>query len=96
LLSAFPGELDAMRARLATARAALRRQLTPVVALEPLTPRELEILRLLPASMSLTALAAELYVSPNTIKTHVQAVYRKLGATKRSEAVQIARQRSLI
>ena len=63
---------------------------------EPLTSRELDVLRLLQSSSSLNALADELFVSPNTVKTHVQAVYRKLGATSRSEAVDIGRRRALI
>lgn len=96
LLSRFPGQLDAMRTRLAMARTALRQHSTPADLQVPLTPRELEILRLLQSPVSLSALADDLYVSPNTVKTHVRAVYRKLGATTRSEAVQIARQRSLI
>ena len=96
MLASFPGEPGVMRARLARARAALRRLTEPAPVLEPLTHRELEILRLLQTPMSLTALAAQLYVSLNTVKTHVQAIYRKLGATTRTEAVRIARQQSLI
>jgi LuxR family transcriptional regulator, maltose regulon positive regulatory protein len=37
-----------------------------------------------------------MYISPNTVKTHTKAVYRKLGAGSRSEAVQLARQHGLI
>jgi LuxR family maltose regulon positive regulatory protein len=96
MLTSFPGEPGVMRARLARARAALRRRTEPATVLEPLTHRELEILRLLQTPMSLAALAAQLYVSLNTVKTHVQAIYRKLGATTRTEAIRIARQQSLI
>ncbi len=96
LMSVFPGELGAMRDRLSLAHAVLRRHAGPDKTWEPLTPRELEILRHLQGPKSLSGLAAELFVSPNTVKTHAQAVYRKLGATTRSEAVQIARRRSLI
>jgi LuxR family transcriptional regulator, maltose regulon positive regulatory protein len=46
--------------------------------------------------MSLTEIAGELYVSPNTVKTHTQSLYRKLGARSRTEALQLGRQRSLI
>ncbi|HEY7143922.1 MAG TPA: LuxR C-terminal-related transcriptional regulator, partial [Streptosporangiaceae bacterium] len=63
---------------------------------EPLTDRELTILRLLPAPSSLRQLASELFVTPNTLKTHVRAIYRKLGAESREEAVIRARERGLI
>jgi ATP/maltotriose-dependent transcriptional regulator MalT len=64
--------------------------------IEPLTDRELTILRLLPAPSSLRELAAELFVTPNTLKTHLRAIYRKLGAESREEAVIRARERGLI
>ena len=64
--------------------------------IEPLTDRELTILRLLPAPSSLRGLASELFVTPNTLKTHLRAIYRKLGAESREEAVIRARERGLI
>jgi LuxR family maltose regulon positive regulatory protein len=64
--------------------------------IEPLTERELTILRSLPAPSSLRELAAELFVTPNTLKTHLRAIYRKLGAESREEAVMRARERDLI
>jgi LuxR family maltose regulon positive regulatory protein len=64
--------------------------------IEPLTDRELAILRLLPAPSSLRELAAELFVTPNTLKTHLRAIYRKLGAESREDAVIRARERGLI
>ena len=63
---------------------------------EPLTSRELTILRMLPAPGSLRELAAELFVTPNTLKTHLRAIYRKLGAGSREEAVIRAREGGLI
>lgn len=63
---------------------------------EPLTDRELEILRLLQGSLSLGEIARELYISSNTVKTHAKAVYRKLHASSRAEAVRIARSRLLV
>jgi ATP/maltotriose-dependent transcriptional regulator MalT len=59
--------------------------------IEPLTDRELAILRLLPAPTSLRELASTLFVTPNTLKTHLRAIYRKLGAESREEAVIRAR-----
>jgi LuxR family transcriptional regulator, maltose regulon positive regulatory protein len=58
---------------------------------DPLTPREVAVLRLLPTQLSLREIAESLYVSHNTVKTHSRAVYRKLHASSREEAVQIAR-----
>ena len=48
------------------------------------------MLRLLPTHLSFPAIAKRLYVSPNTVKTHVRAVYRKLDASSRAEAVTLA------
>jgi len=52
-----------------------------------LTMAELRVLRLLPTHLSFPAIASRLYVSPNTVKTHARAVYRKLDASSRAEAV---------
>jgi len=64
--------------------------------IEPLTDRELTILRLLPAPTRQRELASALFVTPNTLKTHLRAIYRKLGAESRGEAVIRARERGLI
>ncbi|MEI8241073.1 MAG: helix-turn-helix transcriptional regulator, partial [Actinomycetota bacterium] len=58
---------------------------------EQLTDRERSVLLLLPSQMTLREIAAELYVSLNTAKTHCSAIYRKLGVTDRKSAVQEAR-----
>ncbi|HEX4734080.1 MAG TPA: LuxR C-terminal-related transcriptional regulator [Thermoleophilaceae bacterium] len=63
---------------------------------EELTTAELRVLQFLPTHLSFPEIADELYVSRNTVKTHVRAVYRKLTATSRSEAVQHARQAGLL
>ncbi len=55
-----------------------------------LTPAELRVLRLLPTHLPFAKIAAELYISPNTVKTQAQSVYRKLGVRARSEAVEAA------
>lgn len=60
---------------------------------EPLSERELEVLRLLGGPLSLPAIAGELFVAHNTVKTHTRTIYRKLGAASRGEAV--ARGRTL-
>ncbi|MCF0096634.1 HTH-type transcriptional regulator MalT [Micromonospora sp. MH99] len=63
---------------------------------EPLTERELTILRYLQSILSNVEIAAELSLSINTVKTHVRNIYRKLGATRRREAVRRARELRLI
>ncbi len=59
------------------------------VLVEPLTAAEMRILKLLPTSTYLQ-MAATLYVSRNTVKTHLRSVYQKLGVTSRSEAIERA------
>ncbi len=63
---------------------------TPTLV-EQLTERELAVLRYLPTRLSQREIAAELYVSVNTVKTHCSAIYRKLGVGDRTTAVQAAR-----
>lgn len=63
---------------------------------EPLTERELVVLRYLQSILSNVEIAAELSVSVNTVKTHVRNIYRKLDATRRREAVSRARELHLI
>jgi LuxR family transcriptional regulator, maltose regulon positive regulatory protein len=58
---------------------------------EPLTRSETRVLRYLPTHMGAPEIAAELYVSANTVKTHLRHLYRKLGAHSRPEAVRRAR-----
>ena len=54
---------------------------------EPLTKRELEVLRRLGTSEPITKIAAALHISNNTIKTHLKKVYRKLNVESREQAV---------
>lgn len=63
---------------------------------EELTPKELEVLRLLPTRLSRAEIGARLYVSLNTVKTHQRAVYRKLSVEHRGEAVSRARELDLL
>lgn len=55
-----------------------------------LSDRELEVVRYLPTALSNAEIAAHLYVSVNTLKTHLRAIYRKLGVTGRREAIERA------
>lgn len=63
---------------------------------EQLTDRELAVLRYLPTQLTQRDIAAELFVSLNTVKTHCQAAYRKLGVVDRKAAVQAARDLHLL
>jgi LuxR family maltose regulon positive regulatory protein len=56
---------------------------------EPLTAAELRVLKLLPTS-SYSQIAATLYVSRNTVKTHLRSIYQKLGVAERSQALERA------
>jgi DNA-binding CsgD family transcriptional regulator len=55
-----------------------------------LTPAETRVLALLPTYRTLAAIGTELGVGRPTVKTHVENIYKKLGATTRAEAVELA------
>src|SRR5829696_3685905 len=59
-------------------------------AANELSERELEVVRYLPTSLSSIEIAGQLYISLNTLKTHLQAIYRKLGVNGRRDAVRRA------
>jgi LuxR family maltose regulon positive regulatory protein len=63
---------------------------------DALSDRELAVLRYLPTLLSSTEIAGELFVSVNTVKSHLKGVYRKLGVGNRREAVERARDLGLI
>ncbi|RBM24176.1 LuxR family transcriptional regulator [Prauserella sp. PE36] len=96
LLTAQLGRLGAAErfaARVLATRAAL---LSPVPASALLTERERGVLRLLPTLRSFEEIAEDLTVSPNTVKTHVRAIYAKLGVRRRRDAVEAAAERGLL
>jgi LuxR family transcriptional regulator, maltose regulon positive regulatory protein len=64
--------------------------------LEPLSETEIRVLRYLPTNLSGPEIANELYVSPNTVKTHIRHLYAKLGTHQRREAVARARALGLL
>ncbi|WUT94205.1 helix-turn-helix transcriptional regulator [Streptomyces sp. NBC_00667] len=63
---------------------------------EALSDREREVLGLLAQMMSTQEIAAELFLSVNTVKTHLKNIYRKLAVTRRGEAVRRARELHLL
>jgi len=67
----------------------------PSDLVEPLTEREMEVLRLLNTHLSSAEIAERLYVSVNTARFHIKNIYGKLGVHRRSDAVQRARDLTL-
>ncbi len=63
---------------------------------EPLSERELEVLRLLKSSMTVPEIAAELYVADSTVRSHIKSIYSKLGVHRRLDAVQRGEEMGLI
>ena len=63
---------------------------------EPLTGGELRVLRYLPTNLPAPEIAAELFVSLNTIRTHLRNIYAKLGVHGRTDAVKRARELGLL
>ena len=104
LIHPAPGLLE-RHARHRTAHASLAAEILGLLAgrrpapppggprppLEPLSESEIRVLRYLPTNLSTPEIANELYVSPNTVRTHVRHLYAKLGTHHRAEAVERAR-----
>ncbi|MFH8463052.1 LuxR C-terminal-related transcriptional regulator [Streptomyces sp. NPDC017991] len=70
--------------------------LPPPLVVEELSGRERDVLQRLAQMMSTEEIAADLYVSVNTVKTHLKSVYRKLAVNRRNEAVRRARELRLL
>jgi LuxR family transcriptional regulator, maltose regulon positive regulatory protein len=98
LIAAFtdPGMLPALLDGTERALGRPGRRRPPEAEAAALTGRERVVLRLLATSLSQSEIARELYVSVNTVRTHIQAIYRKLGAASREEAIAAARGRGLL
>jgi LuxR family maltose regulon positive regulatory protein len=87
ILVASPDGAEAQFARLDRIERRLAGRPQAIAPGAPLTEREAAVLRLLRGSLSLREIGQELYLSPNTIKTHTQAIYRKLGVSTRHDAI---------
>jgi LuxR family maltose regulon positive regulatory protein len=102
LLDALPRHTTAHAALLADVVDLLRGASTPSIGPErlpqpeELSPSELRVLRFLPTNLTRPDIARELYVSINTVNTHIRNIYSKLGARDRSSAVQRARELRLL
>ncbi len=71
-------------------------ELSPSSLVEPLSERELEVLRLLTTHLSSTEMAEELYISVHTVRYHIKSIYGKLGVHRRADAVGRARELELL
>jgi len=89
-LGTLVGEAQALRAQVAKTHG------TSVPGASALTAAELRLLPLLSTHLSFAEIGAELFVSPNTAKTHAVSIYRKLGAGTRGQAVTRARELGLL
>ena len=102
LLDALPRHKTAHGALLADIVDVLQGTSAPSTDREPLSqpdelsPSELRVLRYLPTNMTRPEIARELYVSINTVNTHIRNIYAKLGARGRSSAVERARELRLL
>jgi len=89
LLSQFEAELQTIKA--------IQEKIYPAETLvEPLSPRELEILNLIALGKTNQEIARQLVVSPGTVKAHTASIYRKLDVANRTEAVARARQLGIL
>ena len=68
----------------------------PVALIEPLTDRELDVLRLMAEGLKYKEIAARLFISLNTVRSHVKAIYGKLNVNNRTKAVEMARQLQIL
>ena len=89
-LGILVGEAEALRARLAQVRG------PAVPGASALTAAELRLLPLMSTHLTVPDIAAELYLSPHTIKSQLTSIYRKLDASTRNQAVTRARALGLL
>ncbi|WP_371822338.1 response regulator transcription factor [Conexibacter sp. SYSU D00693] len=85
-----------MRLQQAIRAAGLRQAAQAADERAAVTARELAVLRLLSGDLSEREIGRELFVSFNTVHSHVKSLYRKLDASSRAEAVARARERGLL
>lgn len=94
--ASLPGALHVARTRPVKPLATRRHEARGSLLAETLTARERTILRYLTSDMSHDEIAAELFVTINTVKTHLRGIYRKLDVTERRDAVRRAQQLGLL
>ena len=84
---------DPRRARRLVRKRSARRA---AASADELSEAELRVVRFLPSNLKAPEIAAELFVSPNTVRTHLRHIYAKLDAHSRAEAVERARELGLL
>jgi LuxR family maltose regulon positive regulatory protein len=89
-LGVFAGQAGDLRAELSSARG------SSAPGASALTAAELRLLPMLPTHLSFPQIGEEMFLSPNTVKSHAVSIYRKLGATSRSQAVTRSRELGLL
>ena len=89
-LGVFAGQAEDLRAELSSARG------SSAPGASALTAAELRLLPMLPTHLSFPQIGEEMFLSPNTVKSHAVSIYRKLGATSRSQAVTRSRELGLL
>jgi LuxR family maltose regulon positive regulatory protein len=89
-LGALVGEAAALRSQLARQRG------TGTPGASALTTAELHLLPMLLTHLRISEIAAELFLSPHTVRSEMSSIYRKLGASTRSQAVAQARKVGLL
>ncbi len=94
LLMAFPTSVSTASASTVSSQSEIRNPKSEMV--EPLTEREMEVLRLLAAELSNPEIAERLYLTVNTVRSHVKSIYGKLNVHGRWEAVQRAKELGLL
>jgi LuxR family maltose regulon positive regulatory protein len=63
---------------------------------QELSDREMEVLRYLAEMLSTAEIAATMFISVNTVRTHIRSILRKLSVSRRNQAVRRARERGLL
>jgi LuxR family maltose regulon positive regulatory protein len=91
-----PGRVADLLSRLEQRIRVRQPALVGAASAEPLSDSELAVLRLLSAALSNRQIGEELFISVNTVKTHLKSIYAKLGSSSREQAVGRARELGLI
>jgi LuxR family maltose regulon positive regulatory protein len=94
LLAALQGETKDERRKMDADSSPVTRPSSSLV--EPLSEREIEVLRLLTTSLSSTEIAQELVISVNTVRSHVKSIYAKLDVHSRYKALARAKELNLL
>jgi LuxR family maltose regulon positive regulatory protein len=89
-LGTLVGEVRGLRARLSAEPAPAAR------GMSSLTTAELRVLPMLATHLSFPEIGAEMFLSPNTVKSQAMSIYRKLGASSRNQAVILSRELGLL